>query len=139
MVATFWIWTEPTSRAASFSPSKAGGRAASRISVQVTAAPIRQPDPVAGNAPQLADPGKIQHIIRFKAIIPKGGKMVRTSCQRSDRMPGAQGKRFLHAFGGEIHAAILRASQTQKLAYPALDWGSAGIFRRDLLRPNAKN
>ena len=40
--------------------------------------------------------------------------MVRTSCQRSDRMPGAPGKRFLQAFGGEIHAAILRTSQKHK-------------------------
>ena len=38
--ATFWICTEPTSRAACFSASKAGGRGWRMSSVQVVRAPI---------------------------------------------------------------------------------------------------
>ncbi len=43
IVPAFWIWTEPTSRAAAFSPSKDAGNAARTRSLQRVAAPIRQP------------------------------------------------------------------------------------------------
>ena len=41
-VPAFWICTPPISRAASFSPSKQGGRSARMRSVQVTPAPMRK-------------------------------------------------------------------------------------------------
>ena len=43
IVPTFWIWIDPTSRAACFSPLNAAGRSAFTISVQVVAAPIVHP------------------------------------------------------------------------------------------------
>ncbi len=42
MVPAFWIWVEPTSAAACFNPSKAGGRSAFATSLQSVVAPKRQ-------------------------------------------------------------------------------------------------
>jgi hypothetical protein len=41
IVPRFWIWAAPTSRAATFSASKAGGRSALAISLHVVVAPMR--------------------------------------------------------------------------------------------------
>ena len=43
-VAAFWIWAEPTSHAACFSISHAGGKSARMTSLQLAAAPMRIPD-----------------------------------------------------------------------------------------------
>ncbi len=59
MVPRFWIWIEPTSSAAAFSPSKPCGRSAATSSDQVAPPPITTESAVTRDALQLGDAGNV--------------------------------------------------------------------------------
>ena len=62
-VPVFWIWTEPTSRAACFSASKAGGSGCAMMSVQLVRAPMTRWVARLGDAAQFGKPVDVEHVL----------------------------------------------------------------------------
>ncbi len=114
-VPAFWICTPPISRAASFSPSKQGGRSARMRSVQVTPAPMRKWVGVMSIRRSADDGGDIEQILIGRPLDPRR-IIVGAAGDHRDR-PLAQHRQRVAQLAGAVIASHGQGSHTGSLLF----------------------